>query len=180
MKPIKHKPFSSSCRLLFAAALMAGLLAMAGNAVADTPDDTLVIGKPADPQTLDPAITIDNNDWTITYPSYQRLMRYKQKDGQGSTEVTGDLAQSWTASADNLVWTVKLRDGQEFADGTPVDADAVKASFERLLKKKAGPSQPFPSDMKIEALDPLTVRFTLQEPFAPFLYTLANNGASII
>lgn len=34
---------------------------------AAVPKDMLVIGKAADPQTLDPAVTIDNNDWTVTY-----------------------------------------------------------------------------------------------------------------
>src|SRR5690606_40065771 len=123
-------------RALMAAALGAGAWALAGGALAATPADTLVIGKPADPQTLDPAVTIDNNDWTVTYPAYQRLMRYKQIDGQGSTEVEGDLAASWTASPDNLVWTFTLAEGQRFASGDPVDAQAVKLSFERLLAKK--------------------------------------------
>ncbi len=150
------------------------------SAYAVTPADTLVIGKPADPQTLDPAVTIDNNDWTITYPAYQRLMRYKQIDGKGSTEVEGDLAAKWTVSDDNLVWTFTLNKGQKFADGTELTANAVKLSFERLLAKKQGPSGAFPEDMKIDAVDDYTVRFTLQKPFAPFLYTLANNGASII
>lgn len=50
-------------------------------ATAATAQDTLIIGKPADPQTLDPAVTFDNNDWTITYPSYQRLVGYKT-DGE--------------------------------------------------------------------------------------------------
>ncbi|MGB3423163.1 MAG: ABC transporter substrate-binding protein [Castellaniella sp.] len=167
-------------RTLMAAVLGAGAWALAGGALAATPADTLVIGKPADPQTLDPAITIDNNDWTVTYPAYQRLMRYKQVDGKGSTEVEGDLAASWSASPDNLVWTFKLNEGQQFSDGAPVDAQAVKLSFERLLAKKQGPSEAFPADMKIDALDVQTVQFTLQKPFAPFLYTLANNGASIV
>lgn len=167
-------------RALMAAVMGAGACALAGGAWAATPADTLVIGKPADPQTLDPAITIDNNDWTVTYPAYQRLMRYRQVDGKGSTEVEGDLAASWSASPDNLVWTFKLNDGQKFSDGTPVDAQAVKQSFERLLAKKQGPSEAFPADLKIDALDGQTVRFTLSKPFAPFLYTLANNGASIV
>src|SRR5690606_34116452 len=118
--------------------------------------------------------------WTVTYPAYQRLMRYKQIDGQGSTEVEGDLAASWTASPDNLLWTFTLAEGQRFASGDPVDAQEVKLSFERLLAKKQGPSEAFPADMQIEAVDARTVRFTLQKPFAPFLYTLANNGASIV
>ncbi|WP_322995688.1 ABC transporter substrate-binding protein [Castellaniella sp.] len=168
------------CRALMAALLGVGALALSGGAWAATPADTLVIGKPADPQTLDPAVTIDNNDWTVTYPAYQRLMRYKQVDGKGSTEVEGDLAASWATSPDNLVWTFTLADGQKFSDGSPVDAKAVQLSFQRLLDKKQGPSEAFPADMLIEAVDANTVRFTLKQPFAPFLYTLANNGASIV
>src|SRR5699024_4213638 len=76
-------------------------------AVAATPDDTLVIAKTADPQPLDPPITIDNNDWSITYPAYQNLVRYQK----GSTEEDGALAERWTASNANLVWTFKLRPG---------------------------------------------------------------------
>lgn len=59
---------------------------------AAVPKDMLVIGKAADPQTLDPAVTIDNNDWTVTYPSYQRLVQYKTDGDKGSTDVEGDLA----------------------------------------------------------------------------------------
>jgi len=65
---------------------------------AAVPKDMLVIGKAADPQTLDPAVTIDNNDWTVTYPSYQRLVQYKTDGDKGSTDVEGDLASSWKAT----------------------------------------------------------------------------------
>ncbi len=147
---------------------------------ATTPADSLVLGKPSDPQTLDPAITIDNNDWTVTYPCYQRLMRYKVEGGKGSTSVEGDLADSWKVSKDNLVWDFKLRKGQKFDDGAPVDAAAVKFSFDRMMKLGQGPSEAFPTDMKVSVLDPMTVRFTLTKVFAPFLYTLANNGAGIV
>ncbi|KDT99142.1 bacterial extracellular solute-binding s, 5 Middle family protein [Escherichia coli 3-267-03_S1_C2] len=140
----------------------------------------LVIGKAADPQTLDPAVTIDNNDWTVTYPSYQRLVQYKTDGDKGSTDVEGDLASSWKASDDQKEWTFTLKDNAKFADGTPVTAEAVKLSFERLLKIGQGPAEAFPKDLKIDAPDEHTVRFTLSQPFAPFLYTLANDGASII
>ncbi|WP_275556375.1 ABC transporter substrate-binding protein [Mixta sp. Marseille-Q2659] len=149
-------------------------------ALAAVPKDILAIGKAADPQTLDPAVTIDNNDWAVTYPAYQRLVQYKTAGGKGSTEVEGDLATSWQASADQKEWTFKLNPAAKFADGTPVTAAAVKASFERLLKIAQGPSEAFPKDLKVEALDDGSVRFTLSTPFAPFLYTLANDGAAII
>ena len=149
-------------------------------ATAATAQDTLIIGKPADPQTLDPAVTFDNNDWTITYPSYQRLVGYKTDGDKSSTEVQGDLAESWTVSPDNLVWEFKLKPGNKFDDGTGVDAAAVKFSFDRLMTLKQGPSGAFPEDMVVEVIDPQTVRFTLKTPFAPFLFTLAHNGASIV
>jgi peptide/nickel transport system substrate-binding protein len=162
---------------LFRPALIAAALALALPAAqAAVPKDMLVIGKAADPQTLDPAVTIDNNDWTVTYPSYQRLVQYKP----GSTEVEGDLARSWKASDDQKEWTFTLNDNAKFADGTPVNAGAVKASFERLLKIGQGPAEAFPKDLKVDAVDAHTVKFTLSQPFAPFLYTLANDGASII
>lgn len=101
---------------------------------AAVPKDMLVIGKAADPQTLDPAVTIDNNDWTVTYPSYQRLVQYKTDGDKGSTDVEGDLASGWKASDDQKEWTFTLKDNAKFADGTPVTAEAVKLSFERLLK----------------------------------------------
>lgn len=164
--------------------LFAAALALAATtspiALAATTKDVLVIGKSADPQTLDPAVTMDNNDWTITYPAYQRLVRYKTENGKGSTSVEGELATGWTVSPDNLTWDFKLKPGNSFADGTPVDAAAVKFSFERLFALKQGPSEAFPEGTVVTATDPMTVRFQLKTPFAPFLYTLANDGAAIV
>lgn len=160
--------------------LLAALVAVSAQAMSAVPKDMLVIGKAADPQTLDPAVTIDNNDWTVTYPAYQRLVKYKTENGKGSTDVEGDLAASWKSSDDGKVWTFTLNKGAQFADGSEVTAEAVKLSFERLMRIKQGPSEAFPADLKVEAVDAQTVRFSLKDQFAPFLYTLANDGASII
>ncbi len=168
--------FSRSC----IAAAVALTLSLSPAVQAAVPKDMLVIAKAADPQNLDPAVTIDNNDWTVTYPAYQRLIQYKTAGGKGSTDIEGDLASGWTVSADQLVWTFTLKPGQKFDDGSTVDAAAVKWSFERLMQIGQGPSEAFPKDMVVEAVDPLTVRFTLKTPFAPFLYTLANDGAGIV
>jgi len=155
-------------------------LGLAQAAQAMAPLDTLVIGKSVDPQSLDPAFTSDNNDWTITYPCYQKLVKYAVENGKGSTNLVGDLAESWKISKDNLVWTFKLRKGQKFDDGTPVDAEAVRASFARLMKIGQGPSENFPTAMKVTVADPMTVVFTLPSVFSPFLSTLAVNGAGIV
>lgn len=167
-------------RALLPLLVAAAISTVVAPALAAVPKDMLVIGKAADPQTLDPAVTIDNNDWTVTYPAYQRLIKYKTENGKGSTDVEGDLAESWQSAENGTVWTFRLHSGATFADGTAVTAEAVKLSFERLMRIKQGPSEAFPAGLKVEAVDPLTVRFTLSTPFAPFLYTLANDGASVI
>lgn len=159
---------------------LVALSCLAAPAFAGTPADTLVIGKSADPQTLDPAVTSDNNDWTIAYPAYQRLVAYDVKDGKGLTTVSGQLAESWTVSADGKVWEFKLKPGAKFSDGSDLDAAAVVFSFDRLMKMAKGPSESFPAETKAEAVDPLTVRFTLPDAFAPFLYALATDGAGIV
>lgn len=172
--------FRKNTKTQVAGAIFLALSGLSFAAQAAVPKDMLVIGKAADPQTLDPAVTIDNNDWTVTYPAYQRLVQYKTEDGKGATQVEGDLAASWTASPDQLVWTFKLKPGAKFDDGSDVNADAVKWSFGRLMKIGQGPSEAFPKDMTVTVVDPMTVTFTLKTPFAPFLYTLANDGAGIV
>lgn len=141
---------------------------------------TLVIGKAGDPDNLDPAVTVTNQSWTATYPAYERLVKFKVEDGKGSTEVEGAIASSWTTSADGKQWTFTLADGHTFASGGPVDANAVKFSFERLIKINKGPNESFSQVDSVEAVDPMTVTFNLKEPFAPFLSTLASDGGSIV
>lgn len=174
------KSFTSSRTLAMAVLCTAMGLGAWQSASAAVAQDTLMIGKPSDPQTLDPAVTIDNNDWAVTYPSYQRLVTYKVENGKGSTEVAGELASGWTTSADSLVWEFKLKPGNKFDDGAEVTAEAVKFSFDRVMKLKQGPSGAFPDDMAVSVVDPMTVRFTLKTPYAPFLSTLAHNGAAIV
>jgi peptide/nickel transport system substrate-binding protein len=158
---------------------MSALLLAPQPARATQPDE-LVMGKSGDPDTLDPAVTVTNYSWTVTYPSYERLLKFKVVDGKGSTELAGDVAKSWTSSDDGKVWTFTLADGHVFADGTPVNAAAVKFSFERVLKIGKGPADLFDQVASVEALDDHTVKFTLKAPFAPFLATLVDDGSNIV
>ena len=58
------------------------------------PKDTIVVGMPVDPAALDPAVTMDNKGWQITYPAYERLLKYKVENGKASTDVEPSLAKS--------------------------------------------------------------------------------------
>ena len=137
---------------------------------------TLTVAIPSDVETLDPAVTIDNASWKITYPAYERLVGYKG----ASTDIQPELAKSWSSSNGGKVWTFHLASGHRFSDGSLVNAEAVKFSFERLLKINQGPAGSFTEVSKIEAPDPTTVKFTLDSPFAAFPATLATNYASVV
>ena len=147
---------------------------------AKAPNDVLVVGIAFDLATLDPAVTMDNASWKVTYPCYDRLVQYKVVDGKSTTEVEPMAAESWTVSEDGKEWTFKLRNNIKFHDGNPLNAEAVKFSFDRVLKLKKGPSDYFPTLAETVVVDEYTVKFILSESFPPFLYTLATNGANII
>jgi peptide/nickel transport system substrate-binding protein len=142
--------------------------------------DVLVVASPADIRMLDPAVTFDNLDWRVTYYCYDRLVRYKVRGEVGLTVVEPMVATSWEVSQDQKTWVFQLRKGIKFDDGTPLDAEAVKFTFERLIKIGKGPSTYFSEIESVEVVNDYTVRFNLKYPFAPFLSTLATNAASII
>lgn len=141
-----------------------------------TPADTLFVAIPADQGTLDPAVTMDNSAWKITYHAYQRLVDY---DG-ASTEVKPGLAKEWKVSDDGLQWTFTLNEGNKFADGTPVTAEAVKFSFDRILQIKKGPYDVYSVIKEVKVNSPTSVTFVLAKNFPPFLSTLAANYGSIV
>nr|WP_313072630.1 ABC transporter substrate-binding protein [Melaminivora sp.] len=74
------------------------------------------------------------------------------------------LAESW--SADGKVWTFKLRPNAKFSDGSPVTANDVVFTLDRVPKVPNSPSS-FKVYMqkieKVEAVDPRTVRITTSE-----------------
>lgn len=140
------------------------------------PQDVLVLATSTDPQTVDPAWEMDNHAWMVLYHAYDRLMAYKG----ASTEVEPKLARSFSVSPDGKIYTFEIRQGVRFTDGTPVDAEAVRFTFERLKGIGAGPSEMFPTLERVEVAGPYTVRFILSEPFGAFLSTLAHPGASIV
>ncbi len=82
------------------------------------------------------------------------------------------LVTGHTVSEDGLTWTFKLRDNVKFHDGTPLTADDVVWSFQRLLAIKRGAASAFlpvldPKD--VTAPDKTTVVFKLKHAYVPFL-----------
>ncbi|MGP9788591.1 ABC transporter substrate-binding protein [Roseinatronobacter sp. NSM] len=165
------------------AALMASS-ALVAPAAAQTPPGVLVVGQIAEPQALDPHAVTAVNDFRILMNVYDGLVRY----ASGTLEVEPALAEAWEISEDGTVYTFTLREGVTFHDGSAFDADAVVWNFERMLNEDHPyhGTGPFPLSFffsaveTVEALDASTVRFTLNEPYAPFLSNLAYPTGLIV
>ena len=163
---------------------LAALAAAPDGARAQTPPGVLIVAQIAEPKSLDPHAVTAVNDFRILMNVYDGLVRYKS----GTLEVEPALAESWEISEDGTVYTFTLREGVTFHDGSALDAEAVVFNFERMLNEDHPyhDTGPFPLSFffsaveAVEAVDARTVRFTLSEPYAPFLSNLAYPTGLIV
>src|SRR5690348_13590600 len=86
----------------------------------------------SDVKTLDPIQSAAYITRNFGYMIYDTLFAVDDK-----FEVKPQMVDSWSTSADGLVWTFKLRDGLEWHDGTPVTADDCIASLKRWSARDA-------------------------------------------
>jgi peptide/nickel transport system substrate-binding protein len=91
-------------------------------------------------------------------------------------EVVPQIAESIEPNDDGTVWTVTLRDGVTFSDGTPFDAEAVKFNWERIAdpENKSANMAVAQRITSIEVVSPLVLEATLGEPNLFFDRTIAN------
>ncbi|MBI2569864.1 MAG: ABC transporter substrate-binding protein [Candidatus Schekmanbacteria bacterium] len=147
-----------------------------------------VYGGGGDAVGLDPAREDDGESFKVCDNIYDTLVQYAEE----TTEIEPGLAESWEISADGLTYTFHLRKAVQFHDGAPLNANAVVFSFRRQgdaahpFHHVGGPYK-YWGNMNmsriiasIDALDELTVRFTLTVAEAPFLADLAMSFASIV
>ena len=150
--------------------LMAGVAAAGVGAAiparAATPDNTLVIGKNiSDIISLDPAEVYEASAGEIMTNVYDRLIRFEADD---LTRLVGGVATSWTVSSNAKTFTFPLRPGFKFQSGSPVTADDVAFSLQRVvlldktpafLLNQFGWTKDNVTDL-VKSLDPQTVQFS--------------------
>jgi len=117
---------------------------------------------------LDPHVRYDWSTRMIQQAVYDALVKY-----EGDPAVIKPwLAEKWETSADGMTWTFTLAANAKFHNGDPVDAEAVRYSFERALKLNKGVAwmlKDFLDPDSIKAVDARTVQFNLKSPYAAFL-----------
>ena len=123
------------------------------------------------PITMDPADHTATLTRDVLNPIYEGLTQL-----DNNLQVSPSLATQWKADSSGTEWTVELRKGVRFHDGTPFDAQAVVDSFSRMLNPDRGLAAAgrIRGIVKhVAALGPSTVVFTLKNSYAPFLRVLA-------
>ncbi|MCX6023769.1 MAG: ABC transporter substrate-binding protein, partial [Chloroflexi bacterium] len=117
---------------------------------------------------------------------YPRLVQYKTGPGVDPNEfiVVADLAEKWEQT-DDKTYVFHLRNNARWsreapANGRQIVAEDVAFSFNRLASDKSPFRGNWSAVEKIEAVDPLTVRFTLKQPFSPFLRYVAYHGSRLL
>jgi peptide/nickel transport system substrate-binding protein len=143
---------------------------------------TLVFAGARLSSSLDPALTSDGESFRILQQVYEPLVDL----APGTTnDLIGVLAEEWEGEPSDTEYVFHLREGVTFHDGTPFNADAVVANFERwqnFSEEFQGSAyyydavfDGFGADnimQSIEATDELTVTITLREPNPSFIYGL--------
>jgi peptide/nickel transport system substrate-binding protein len=104
-------------------------------------------------------------------------------DEQGATSPW--IAESWEQNADATEFTLHLREGVTFSDGTPLDAAAVVANLDMWAdgdpQRGINPIGLFPKTYeRAEAVDATTVRATFTSPTLGFIPTLGYHGSILI
>ena len=92
-------------------------------------DRVLTVLVPAEFPHLDPSETVSGDQYMVKYHVYNRLYTFNEK-----MEPFPDLVSHESISKDGTAWTFDLRPGVKFHDGTPLNAEAVKYTIERMLK----------------------------------------------
>jgi len=159
-------------RLLAAGALAATgtllLTSCAGgfdDAAADGETPTEIVAAiPTDPTSMDPIRSGALVVLSVFFHTFDQLVAITA-DG----ELAPKLATEWTSNDDLTQWDFTLREGVEASNGEAITAEDVAFSYQTILDDPTGENFAYLSSVaSVEAIDELTVRFTLNSPFSAF------------
>ena len=157
--------------LLVIVSLIAGFLAACNSQKIPGNQSRVVQAILSDPKTFNAVLSQESpNIFGLTYEGLT-------KENAITGEVEAALAKSWQFSEDKLTITFQLKEDLKWSDGKPLTADDVVFSYNQLYLNeeipsnardslRVGQSQTLPV---VEKIDDLQVKFTIAEPFAPFL-----------
>ncbi len=140
--------------------------------------DRIVLGTTATLSTLDPADAYATFPGSLLYNLGDRLYTYQL----GSNELAPQLATALPkVSADGLTYTIPLRQGVKFHDGSGFDAKAMAFSLDRFIQNNGGPAFLLADTVAtVKATGDYELTIQLKQPFAAFPALLAFSGACAV
>lgn len=135
--------------------VLALVLSACGGPVGKDQDRVLYRRLEGEPQTLNPLITTSDPENVVIALLQRNLLDYDEK-----LNLVPGLAESVEADESRLVYTVTLREGVRWEDGSPVTSDDVKATLEALVGRR-------PPRSTGEASSPTSRRSTSWTPGGP-------------
>lgn len=137
---------------------------------------TLVVDASFDLKTVDPGRQYELTGQMITKGLYETLLTF---EGDDLTRPVGALASSYELSPDATTLTLTLEPGRVFSDGSPVTADDVVFSLQRVAGVKGNPSILL-DGVTVSKQDDTTVVLTSAEPNPALPFVLPNPALSVV
>lgn len=169
----------------FVAAITAGVIALglaacSGTPAADSTGDAIYRIPITDPGTdIDPLTVADYNAMLIAGLASEGLISL---DSSGT--LVPRLATDWAPSDDGLSWTITVREGANFNDGTPVTAEDVAETFTTITADDSTSPGKSSFDGLVDSVavgdTDGTVVFTLLRPYSDFPRLLTGANTAIL
>ncbi|WP_264324892.1 ABC transporter substrate-binding protein [Romeriopsis navalis] len=142
-----------------------------------SPDGRIVLGTTATISTIDPADASSSFASMLLYNLSDRLYTYKL----GTNDLEPQLATALPkVSADGLTYTIPLRQGVVFHDGTPFNAEAMAFSLNRLRENKGSAPVRLSEVEAVTASGEYELTIKLEKPFTAFPTLLTFTGACAV
>ena len=172
-----RKIVPSAAALTACAVWLAGPAHAASSGSAPKSGGTITWGVATEPSCFDPHRSSQQAAFFVAR-NYVDSLVAKRADGS----FTPWLATQWSIAPDGLTYTFTLRDGVTFHDGTPLDAEAVKANFDFVKKPENAANAAALLDRyaRAEVAAPNVVRLVLARPDSSFLESVSSVKLGII
>jgi peptide/nickel transport system substrate-binding protein len=136
--------------------------------------DVIVVGTTDKIRTLDPANCYDYFSSNILQNVLAGPVDYEI----GTANIKPWLFESWDVSDGGLVYTFHIRKDAFFEDGTQIDAEVFKFSWDRVMRLNGDPAFLLTDVVdKVEVADKFTLKVTLKNRFSAFVSVLGYTVA---